>query len=128
MSKVQDLNDAIKRIDTDDYNKALVALGGKPVSQISYFKDYKPKRDVVEAQIRGAKENVGLVYDSLVSLDKKLEDAQSCVNSAIKNLASQNAPSETLIIAKRNLKIVQKNIAIIRSNIVVFKKLLNTIG
>lgn len=128
MSKLQDLNDAVTKIDTNDYNRAIIALGGKPVSQISYLKDYKPKREEVENQIRKAKKDVGSVNASLVSLDKKLEYAQSSVNAIIKELDTQIVPSDTMLNVKKNLKKVQRSISIIRANIAVFKKKLSELG
>lgn len=128
MTKLSDLNQSIKKIDTNDYNRAISSLGPRPVSQMVYLNQYKPKRERVDAQIIKAKKDVGLVLASVAVIDKRLEDAQTSINNAIKKLEKQEIPGPAMLSAMNGLKNSRRSVSIIRFNITVLKRKLADLG
>lgn len=129
MSSLTDLNNAINRIDINDYNKAKQKLGRIPVSTIEYQSNYKPKEEKLNKQIVKAKNEVDGVAASILNLDRKLSNAQSIINPTISKLESgletDSYAYEEVI---NQMRKVQKQLSVIRANIAVMQEKLGKLG
>lgn len=129
MSSLTDLNNAINRIDINDYNKAKQKLGRIPVSTIEYQSNYKPKEEKLNKQIVKAKNEVDMVSASISNLDRKLSNAQSIINPTISKLESgletDSYAYEEVI---NQIRKVQKQLSVIRANIAVMQEKLGKLG
>lgn len=128
MTKLGELNKAISSIDTNDYMRAIKALGSRPVSEIVYLKKYKPKREILDEQIRKTKREVVAVSTSLTALDNNLADILNIINKSLKKLEDMYDDADIIKTTNDNLKKMQRHVVIIENNIVVLKNKLAELG
>lgn len=128
MTKLGELNKAISSIDTNDYMRAIKALGSRPVSEIVYLKKYKPKREILNEQIRKTKREVVAVSTSLTALDNNLADILNIINKSLKKLEDMYDDADIIKTTNDNLKKMQRHVVIIENNIVVLKNKLAELG
>ena len=128
MTKLGELNKAISSIDTNDYMRAIKTLGSRPVSEIVYLKKYKPKREILDEQIRKTKREVVAVSTSLTALDNNLADILNIINKSLKKLEDMYDDADIIKTTNDNLKKMQRHVVIIENNIVVLKNKLAELG
>lgn len=122
MTKLGELNKAISSIDTNDYVRAIKALGKKPISNIVHLKEYKSKQEILDEQIRGAKREVRTVLSSLTTLeDDKLAKILDKINESLKILKQMDDGANIIKDTEANLKEMQRHVVIIENNIAVLK-------
>lgn len=128
MTKLGELNKAISSIDTNDYMRAIKTLGSRPVLEIVYLKKYKPKREILDEQIRKTKREVVAVSTSLTALDNNLADILNIINKSLKKLEDMYDDADIIKTTNDNLKKMQRHVVIIENNIVVLKNKLAKLG
>ena len=129
MTKLEELKNAISSIDTNDYARAIKALGRRPVSEIAYLKEYKPKQEILDEQIRKTKLEVGTVSASLTTLENvKLAKILDKINESLEILDEMTDGANIIEDTKKNLKKMKKHVDTINNCIYDLKNKLVELG